>query len=119
MKSNDLFKSIFGDHDKSFVAQEKRTAKSLKAQLRAGSGNSMYAKGDVISENFLIECKTTEKKSIRITAQWLDKISHEAMVEEKHPALVFSMDFNSNITDKDWIAIPMSVFKKMELNDVE
>ena len=93
--------------------QEKRVAKYMNGKVRPGSGSSMYSKGDVICDSLLIECKVTDKKSLSIKASWLEKITNEAMVEEKDPALVFSMNFQNNIVEQDWIALPVSVFNRL------
>ena len=117
MKMNTLLTGIVGTNDKSSGGQESRTAINMGGKVRPGSGSSIYAKGDVISEKLLIECKTTEKGSLRVQGKWLTKITKEAMVEEKDPALVFSMEFNDSMTEKDWIAVPMSVFRRLTVTD--
>lgn len=61
-------------------AQEKKVAKTLKGKVQANSGATPFYKGDVVTSNFLIECKTatTEKKSMSIKKEWIEKIKEEA-----------------------------------------
>lgn len=102
--------------------QEARVAKTVGGKVQAGSGNSVYAKGDVKQqseeamdlERFLIECKHTQKKSLSIKGEWLSKISREAIAAGKMPALSFEIAGNDDrMVEHDWVAIPMSVFKRL------
>lgn len=76
--------------------QEKRIVKNLSqimnARQQMASGSVWFAKGDVTTENFLIEAKTRAKKSKQITLkkEWLDKIAEEAVVAGKIPVLAIS-----------------------------
>ena len=72
--------------------QEKRVAKELGGKVNANSGATGFYKGDVRTDKFLIECKTTTKevKSVSIKKDWLDKLKEEkfAMATE-HLSLGF------------------------------
>lgn len=109
-------KNIIPEHDITgdFKSHENRIAKAVNGKKQAGSGNNDYKKGDVDSKSFLIECKTTKYKSMSVKAQWLDKISDEALMEQKHPALAVQM--KTKRAEKDWIMIPLSVFQKIKEN---
>lgn len=75
---------------------EKRTAKNLKASVQTSSGSSAFLKGDVVSNNCLVECKTceSEKKSFSIKKEWLEKISEQCIeMRKRYPILAF--DFGS------------------------
>ena len=85
------------------------------------------------------ECKTTEKKSLRLEASWLNKITSEAEHVFKYPFL--AIRFNKNIleglaskmwakkgepvrvAEEDWIALPKSVFveilEEIDNQDIE
>lgn len=78
----------------------------------------MYAKGDVKTEGFLIECKFTEKKSLSIKGSWLAKITAEAHAQNKDPALAIQINGTENkgLSETDWVAVPMSVFKRLTEN---
>lgn len=54
----------------------------------AGSGCGLREKGDVITEGFLIECKSTIKDHIQLKKEWIIKINAEAYSVDKIPALV-------------------------------
>ena len=74
-------------------AQEKRVSKGVKGTTQSNSGATPFYKGDVITDDILIECKTmmTEKKSMSIKKQWIDDIEEEAFAMGKpHWALAFN-----------------------------
>ena len=121
-------------HHKAPKAHEESTAKALGGRRQKGSGSCYDAKGDVAGVNggcfeFHGECKTTEGMSLRIQAQWLNKITSEAADLFKYPflAIRFRKDVLGKLTsalwqklgkpvttaEQDWIAIPRSVFVKM------
>ncbi|GEA16806.1 hypothetical protein E308F_30520 [Moorella sp. E308F] len=77
--------------------QERRITKSLaelgqEAKRQVASGALWFAKSDVVSEIFQVECKTKIKPSKSITLQkvWFDKIYKEALQAGKIPAVVIS-----------------------------
>ena len=77
--------------------QEKAVAKVIKGKQTANSGATEFKKGDVTTEDWLIECKTatTEKASFSIKRDWLDKNKEEAFAMNKsYNALCF--DFGDN-----------------------
>lgn len=107
---------IYGDEHEAgnSTVHESRVANKLNGHRQAGSGSSIYAKGDIKLDNFLIECKTTQNKSISIKKGWLSKITKEALAVQKDPALSFEIGGDSDpVTENDWIAIPMSVFERL------
>lgn len=59
--------------------QESKVAKELSGKVTPASGALWGAKGDVRSEAFLVECKTTEKTSYRLTFNTWNKIYLEAI----------------------------------------
>lgn len=59
--------------------QEKGVAKDMGAKVVVASGALWSAKGDVRSDKFLIECKTTEKDYYSVTTRVWEKISQEAV----------------------------------------
>jgi hypothetical protein len=56
-----------------------------KVQPQSGAG--WARKGDVIADEFLIECKTTAGRSYRVDIGVIEKIDREAMLEGKEFAL--------------------------------
>lgn len=72
--------------------QENKVAKAIGGRRTANSGATTFSKGDVVTDLFLIEAKTsmTEKKSFSIKKEWIDKNKEEAFAMNKpYQALVF------------------------------
>ena len=72
--------------------QEKAVARKLGGRQVANSGATAFSKGDVRTDEWLIECKTatTEKQSFSIKRSWLDKNREEAFAMRKsYNALCF------------------------------
>lgn len=65
--------------------QEKRVAKAVSGKRTANSGATKWSKGDVTTDNFLLECKThTEfRKSFTIQHEWFEKNKEEAFAMHK------------------------------------
>ena len=55
--------------------QEKKVAKAVNGKRQANSGATAFDKGDIITDQFLIECKTKTKdcNSFTIKEDWLLK----------------------------------------------
>lgn len=73
--------------------QETSVAEAVGGKLTPNSGATMFAKGDLTTDDFLLECKTktTHAESISIKKDWLEKNKQEALfMGKKHSALVFS-----------------------------
>jgi hypothetical protein len=86
---------------------EDRLAKLVKGSRNAGSGAFWSRKGDVRSNDLLIEHKWTGKKSFTIKADVLDKIVTEALMDGRMPILGISLD-NENyvvLTEDDFLEI--------------
>lgn len=78
---------------------EKRTAKSLGVKQQVSSGSSNFLKGDLYSETCFVECKTctSEKKSVSIKKEWLDKLEEQCFsMGKKHPILAFDFGDGEN-----------------------
>lgn len=61
-------------------------------QKSINSGALWFDKGDLKNEDYIIECKFTEKKSYRITAKLLEKLFEEACDANKLPRLVIGIE---------------------------
>ena len=61
--------------------QEDAVAKAVSGHRNANSGATMFQKGDVTSDLFLLECKTKVKDSDSITVKkdWIIKNKEEAL----------------------------------------
>ena len=119
---------VFSQHSVSPRDQEESVARSLKGKRQAGSGSSIYAKGDVLQrtngshdlDRFLVECKQTVHASLSVKGEWLAKITKEAMAAGKEPALAIEIKGHEDpVLEAHWVAIPMSVFKRLFDKDDE
>jgi hypothetical protein len=93
--------------------QERRTAKNLGGKVQVSSGSSQFLKGDVVTENCLIECKTatSEKKSFSIKKEWLEKIETQSFeMGKKFPILAF--DFG-DCSGENYYVINERVMKQL------
>lgn len=81
--------------------QEKHVAKELSGKQQPNSGATMFGgKGDVVADNWLIECKTctTAKESFSIKKEWLEKNLKESLFEGKeYNALAFNFGPNEKM----------------------
>jgi hypothetical protein len=71
---------------------EKRLAKAFGGQRTAASGAFWQRKGDVRSDDILIEHKWTGKKQVTIRADVLQKIEREAILDYRTPVLGLHLD---------------------------
>ena len=94
-------------------AQEKKVAKEIGGRVVAGSGASMYSKGDVENRDILVECKTTARPNITVKGEWLEKIYMEALDKRKTPALSIELRGKTGIAPQDWVLIPLNVFSEL------
>lgn len=60
--------------------QEKRVSRKNNGVVQPNSGATMFAKGDVVTKKFLIECKTRigTQDSISVRREWIKKNEEEA-----------------------------------------
>lgn len=74
--------------------QEKSVAKATGGDRTPNSGATDFGgKGDVLTKEFLIECKTkmTDSKSISIQKEWLEKNNYEMVqMGKKYSTLAFN-----------------------------
>ena len=91
--------------------QEKKVAKRIGGRQTVNSGATLFSKGDIRTEYFLIECKTkiTESESMTIHREWIDKNEEEAFAMSK-PYSAIAIDFGSG---KNYYIISEKLFKKL------
>ena len=78
--------------------QEDAVAKSVGGRTTPNSGATPVYKGDITTDNFIIECKTstTDKKSFTLHKEWFDKNRDESIfMKKEHSAVVVSFGPNS------------------------
>lgn len=79
--------------------QEKAVAKAIGGKQQSNSGATPFQKGDVVADNWLIECKTcTEAKAaFKIQREWLIKVKEEAFaMNKRNSALCFDFGNGSH-----------------------
>lgn len=77
--------------------QENTVAKAVGGKRTANSGATRFVKGDVITDEFLIEAKTVTKhqKTFTIKEEWFKKNRDEAFAMRKpYSAIVFNFGPN-------------------------
>nr|DAZ52254.1 MAG TPA: hypothetical protein [Caudoviricetes sp.] len=90
-------------------AQEKKVAKLMNGRVQSNSGATPFLKGDVVTDKFLIECKTVMKPQTQVTIkkEWFTKNEEERFAMKKdYSAVVF--DFGDN--DDQFIAMKLKDF---------
>lgn len=101
--------------------QEKHIAKVTNGKQTANSGATAFSKGDVRTDQFLIEAKTcvTEKSSFSIKKEWLIKNEEERFAMHKdYSALAFNFGDDENyyiISEK--LFVKLITLLKEEEND--
>lgn len=93
------------------VQQENLVAEICGGRVQPGSGSSIYAKGDVKTQDYLIECKRTDKRSIGLKVDWLEKITEEARTAGKRPMM--SLEFEDTRYEQQWFLIPRSEWERI------
>ena len=84
--------------------QEKKIAKAVGGKRQANSGATAFQKGDVITDQFLIEAKTktTDCKSFTVKEDWLLKNEEEAFAMGKQ-ASALCFDFGPGANKRYYI----------------
>ena len=92
--------------------QEKTIAKKLGGRVQPNSGATLFAKGDVKTKKFLIECKTatTKRKSMSIKEEWIDKQRSEAFAMGK-PYWSVAFNFGGLNNNENFYIIDEQLFK--------
>lgn len=91
--------------------QEQYIAELLSGRQQSNSGATAFNKGDVITDDWLIECKTTTKpkSSFSIKKEWIDKNFIER-VEMLKPYSAIAFQFKPNGTN--YFVVDEETFKK-------
>lgn len=72
--------------------QENKAAKDYKGFRTPASGATWHSKGDVKTDDYLIECKSTINKSFSLKIDSLYKLKKQALIENKLP--IFEVEFS-------------------------
>ena len=95
------------------MAQENRVAKATGGRRQKASGALPGSKGDVRSVELLNECKRTDKKSISITIEYLQKITQEAAFYNRIPSVAIEIESPPKFVNRDWILVPAGFFNEL------
>jgi hypothetical protein len=96
---------------KQSLKHEKRLAKKVDGQRSAASGAFWSRKGDVRSDELLIEHKWTGKKSVTIKSEVLKKITTEAILDSRMPVLGLHLDGENYVVlvEEDFLELRNSI----------
>lgn len=72
-----------------------------------GSGSVATRKGDLISQHFLVECKSTRSEGFRVSTGLFEKISKEASTRHRYPAMLI------RVQDKDFVVLEGAYWMEM------
>ena len=91
--------------------QEKKIAKAVGGKQVANSGATTFNKGDVVTDNILIEAKTVTKpqKTFTVKKEWIEKNQEEAFAMGKSYSAV-AIDFGDGVQH---YIISQSLFNKL------
>lgn len=97
---------------------EERVAKLLGGRRLPRSGGLRWSRqgketlgGDVTTPQFHVEHKRTEKNSISVKKEWMEKVMEAAKRGMKDPAIVLT--FEEKNKTLDWFCVPMSVARRL------
>ena len=102
--------------------QENRIAKKLGGRRLPRSGGKYWSKydkstddGDLSTPEFHVEHKRTDKKSMSVKREWLEKVKEGARKFGKDPALVITFQEPNKpySEDEDWILLPLEVVRRV------
>lgn len=80
-----------------------------------GSGSQDHSKADIKGSTFLVESKATVKDSISLKAEWLRKVSAQALEISKEAALIVQFVDASGkvIPGFSWVMVEERVFREL------
>lgn len=94
--------------------QEKAVAKAIGGKQTPNSGATPFVKGDVVTKQWLIECKTkcsTKQKTITVHKEWFDKNLAESIYMKKDYSAVV---FNFGPREPNIYCIEEGLFQRMK-----
>lgn len=72
-------------------------------------------RGDLKTEDFHFEHKSTEKASLSLKREWLSSVSAGARRSSRDPAVIITFEQGLKNTE-DWVLLPRSVFERLMNN---
>lgn len=95
--------------------QEKVVADYLGGTKTPNSGATPFKKGDIVTDDTIIECKTKTKETTNhsIKKEWIDTLRKECIsMGKEYWAIVF--DFGTQKIDDQYVVIPISYYKELK-----
>lgn len=92
--------------------QEKKVAKEFNGKVTPGSG-ALSIKGDVSTDKFLIECKTTAKTQYILKLDTLRTITKQADAVRKIPLVLVDLDDEAKGFNRSWVLLPKQDFLEL------
>jgi hypothetical protein len=93
--------------------QENNLAKKLGGKRQKASGAVTHHRGDVSTKELLFEAKRTDKDSMSLKKEWLEKITKEALVSNRIPALSIEFGEIEQLVENSWVAVPLRFFTEL------
>ena len=87
---------------------ERRVLKQIKARPQPNSGAIPGMPNDGVKGKYLIEVKSTVKKSISLKRAWLAELEENALMHGKTPALIVLFEGG-----QWWVVVPLHDFEKL------
>ncbi len=88
-------------------SQERRLARELGGKVTPRSGAGWVVKGDVRSEDEMLEAKWTGATQVTIKAKVLEKLRDEAVAELRRPLAVFT------VNKQDYVILPVHAYAEL------
>jgi len=94
---------------------ERETATKVGGRTQPNSGASPWLshKGDVSSDSFVYQCKTTDKNRYTLSEKVLGEIYRQATLTSRQPAMVVRMEAIPDPIPNEWVCIPMSLWRQI------
>lgn len=101
---------------------EENTKNSLNNSHLVGGSGSGGKKGDIeqgskkfntLSYKRMIEKKSTDKKSMVLKKEWLEKASRQAFKQGKDPVICIEFETTKVNVDEQWALIPFNKLKEL------
>lgn len=93
--------------------QEEKAAELVGGKRHAGSGSQKFRKSDASSSEYQVECKQTEKESLSLKLEWLEKIAQEAEGRGREPLLHVRFLSAEEHVGRDWVMMRASEFERL------
>lgn len=93
--------------------REQDIADRLGGFRRPASGALSGMRGDVVLDELLMDSKSTVGELLSVGRKDVIKITKEAYGDGKEPALVLTWVNMVPTVEREWVAVPMSVFMRM------